>query len=348
MRLPPTLASLLSLAVVALFGGARLHADVVETKNGARLVGKVTKIDAGSVYLTTEYAGDLVIRQPDVAAITTDGPVAVRLASGTRLDGKVTQAPDGAVQIAGADGTLSTSVDRIAASWPVDGEDPAVAALQRHWTYEATVDINGTSGNSDQLGTGAGFRAKLVSPQDTLQFYSGYNRQVSDGKKSADQFKAGVDYASYFEDRSTWFLRDEAGFDRIMDVRFYDTAAAGYGYAFIKNPVDTLTARVGLAYRYDGYDNPATATVNSAAADFEIAHDLKLANWELNNALTIVPSFQDTRDVIVTQDSFWQVPLASPVWKLRMGVSNDYNSEPGRGIKRLDTSYYTRLILDWN
>jgi hypothetical protein len=30
-----------------------------------------------------------------------------------------------------------------------------------------------------------------------------------------------------------------------------------------------------------------------------------------------------------------------------MGVSNDYSSRPGAGIKRLDTTYYTRLLLDW-
>jgi hypothetical protein len=28
-------------------------------------------------------------------------------------------------------------------------------------------------------------------------------------------------------------------------------------------------------------------------------------------------------------------------------VSNDYNSQPGAGIKRLDTTYFTRLLLDW-
>ena len=347
MPTKPILLTLLAASAALFLGSARLRADVIETKDGARLVGKVTKIDAGNVYLTTAYAGDIVVKQQAVSSLVTDTPVAVRLISGTRLDGRVAGSPEGGVQIAGPDGTLTTSVDKIAASWPVGGLDPAVAALQHHWTYEATVDVSGTSGNSSQLGTGASFNAKLSTLQDILQFAAAYNRQTANGLKSADQFKAGVDYASHFTDRSTWFVRDVAGFDRIMDIKFFDTAAAGYGYDFIKNSADTLTGRAGLAYRYDGYNNPRTPAVNSAAADFEIAHDLKLANWELNNALTIVPSFQDSRNVIVTQDSFWQIPLASPVWKLRMGVSNDYNGEPGRGIKRLDTTYYTRLILDW-
>ena len=41
------------------------------------------------------------------------------------------------------------------------------------------------------LGTSYEFRAKLVGPLDTFQYYTAYNRQETDGAVSADQFKAG-------------------------------------------------------------------------------------------------------------------------------------------------------------
>ena len=332
--------------VATLLGSARLAADIVETRNGARIVGKITKVDAGSVFVTTNFAGDLTIKQSEVAAITTDGPLSVRLADGTRIKGRIgTQ--DGTLQVVGSEGTISTSVPRVAAMWEPDAKDPEIAALERHWSFEATVDVEGTSGNKDQLGTAAGFRAKLVTPQDTLQYYTGYNRQVTSGVKSADKFRAGVDYAANFSADSSWYVRDEGGFDRIMDVRFYDTAAAGAGYNILNSRTDLLTGRVGLAYRYEGYDSPRTATVNSAAADFEIANDLKFKISELVTHLAALPAFSDLSNIIVTHDSYYQIPLASPAWKLRIGVSNDYNSKPTIGFKRLDTTYYTRLILDW-
>jgi hypothetical protein len=28
-------------------------------------------------------------------------------------------------------------------------------------------------------------------------------------------------------------------------------------------------------------------------------------------------------------------------------VANDYNSQPGRGVEKMDTSYFTRLVLNW-
>jgi putative salt-induced outer membrane protein YdiY len=344
----PKLNLLLPLLALSALGAAAVsRADVVETKDGSHFVGKITKIDSGAVYLTTDAAGDLVIKQSSVTAIGTDSLLALRLESGTRMDGKVAMTQNGNLQITGNDGVVTTSIDKVAAGWATNGTDPEIVALERHWKYEASVDINGTTGNKDQLGTEGSFSAKLITAQDELDFYTDYNRQVASGVKSADQFKAGVDYTSHFDPRVSWYVKDESGFDRIMDVRLYDTAAAGLGYDLIKNKEDLLTVRGGLGYRYDDYYNPLTPTVNSAAADFEVLHDLKLANWELNNDLTIVPAFNDLRNVIATQDSFFQVPLADPAWKLRMGLSNEYNGEPGAGIKKLDTTYYTRLILDW-
>jgi hypothetical protein len=331
----------------ALAGAAHLAADTVETRDGAKLVGKITKIDDGSVYLDTAYAGSLKIKQSEVTTIRTDNPLSVRLASGTRLEGTLSADAAGALVVTGSDGSITTSVGKVAAVWPAGAKDPALVALERHWTYEATVDINGTTGNKDQLGTGAGFRAKLAGPDDALQYYTAYNRQETGGVESADQFKAGIDYADNFSDRSSWFVRDEGGFDRIMDVDFYDTAAFGYGYDLVKNSEDTLTARLGVAYRYTGYRDPLEPTVSSAAGDLEIVHDFKTKLWEIGNNLTVVPALNNLSDLLITQDSFFQIPLLNPNWKLRIGVANEYNGAPSPGFRRLDTSYYTRLILDW-
>jgi putative salt-induced outer membrane protein YdiY len=325
--------------LAALVAASRLSADVIETKSGARIVGKIARIEAGSIYVSTDFAGDIVIKQSQVTAITTDTPVAVRLATGAQTVGQIATA-NGVLQIAGTGGTIAVPVDQLAATWPA-------GSRENQWKFEATVDIEGTTGNKTQLGTQVGFSATLVTPQETLEYYSGYNRQVTDGAKSADQFKIGVDYTNDLTDRTSWFARDEAGFDRIMDIRLYDTAAVGYGYDLVKTSADTLTVRAGLAYRYDDYEDPLVPTLSTAAADFEIAHDLKEHNWELVNKLTVVPALSEFRNVAATQDSYYQVPLLNPAWKLRIGVSNDYQSEPGPGIEKLDTTYYTRLLLDW-
>lgn len=332
--------------ILGAFSVSPAFADTVETKNGARLVGSVTKIDSGNVYLKTDYAGDIVIKQSDVASISTDAPISVRLESGTVLEGTVS-AEAGAMKISGSDGQLTTTVDKVAATWAPGGEDPRVAALRRHWEYEAGVDITGKTGNSEQLGTQVSARAALKTPEDTLQFYTAYNRQVSDGAKSADQFKAGVDYQNNFSGKKSWYVRDEGGFDRVKDIDLYNVAAFGVGYDLIKEPKHVLTARTGISYRYEGYGNPTTEDVSSAGLDLGLNHEWELENSRIVNRIAFVPTFEDLGVFRLTHESFYEVPLASPVWKLRLGISHDYNSEPGLGVEKLDTSYFTRLVLTW-
>lgn len=326
---------------------APLRADQIETRNGARIVGKIVRIADGVISVETTYAGTLSVKQAEVASFSTDAPLAVRFTSGTRLDGQVTAGSAGALQIAGTDGTLSTSVDKIAAGWAPGGKDPSMAALERHWSYEAAVDVTGKTGNREQLGTAASVRATLKTAQDTLQFYSGYDRQMVDGTKSADQFRAGVDYQNNFRGRLSWYVRDEGGFDRVKDIELYNVAAVGLGYDVIKEPKHVLTTRAGLSFRYEGYRNPRTEDVKSAGLDFGLGHEKTFANSKLVNRVSFVPTFEDFAVYRLTHESFFEIPLVAPSWKLRLGVSNDYNSAPGAGIEKLDTAYFTRLVLNW-
>ena len=345
MKFPSLPALILASTVVATV--MPTQADVVETKTGARLVGKVTKIDGIAITLVTDYAGTLVVKQSEVVGVKTDAPLFVRLAAGTVMQGMVTPVASGKIEINGQDGTITTSVDKISATWAPGGKDPAIVALERKWTYEAAVDVNGKSGNREQLGTAASLRAKLVGPTDVLQFYSAYNRQSTDGVTSADQFKAGVDYSDNFSGRYSWYVRDEGGSDRVKDINIYNLAAAGFGYDFIQEPKHLLTGRSGLSFRYEDYKNPATEDIKGLGLDFGLNHSYTFSSSKLVNQLSVTPSLEDFSNFHLNHESYYEIPLANPAWKIRFGISHDYNSKPGAGVDRLDTTYFTRMVLNW-
>jgi putative salt-induced outer membrane protein YdiY len=345
MNLLNRLRTVLILAGLAL-AVSSASADVVETKNGARIVGKITKIEGGKIFVTTDYAGDLAIKQSEVTGLITDVPMVVRLEGGITMQGTMVS-EDRTTRINGAYGQRVIQVDKIAAIWATNGEDPEVVARRHHWSYEASLDVTGKTGNSEELGTAGAFRATFKTPDDTLQLYTAYNRQVSDGVTSADQFKLGVDYADNFSGRTSWYARDEGGFDRVKDIDLYDTAAAGLGYDVIKVPKHLLTIRAGLSYRYENYGNPMEEDLKSAGLDFGLNHEWEFKTSKLVDRLTYTPAFEDFSNFHFTHESFYEIPLLDPAWKLRLGVSNDYTSKPGPGIERLDTSYFTRLVLSW-
>ncbi len=333
--------------LAAVFAAGNISADVVEIKGGARIVGKVSKIDGGSVVVATDYAGNITIKQSEVVGITTDAPVAVRFANGTRVDGRITSPEAHRIEVSNSEGKFTSDVAKVAASWGAGGKDPQIVALDRSWAYEAAVDVSGKNGNKSQLGTAASLRATLKGLTDNLQFYTAYDRQIADDRKSADQFKAGLDYASSYSGKNSWYVRNEGGFDRIKDIELYDVAAFGMGFDFIKAPKQTLTGRFGLSFRYEGYKNPSTKDVKGAGLDFGFAHRLELGDSLIINRLTVVPAFEDFANFRLGHESFYEMPLANPSWKLRLGVSNDYNSKPGRGVEKMDTAYFTRLVLNW-
>ena len=359
------LASLLAIQTVS--------ADVVETKDGARLVGKVLQIDGLVIVLDTVYAGSVKIKQSEVMSVTTDSPANIRLSTGNVLKGTLADLGSGDLIVKSPDGVVHTSADKIVATWKLDAQDPEVIALQRSWGYEATVDVVGKTGNSEQLGSGFGFRATLNGPRDKLQLYSAYDRQITQGQVSADQLKAGVDYQSSFSGRYSWYMRDEAGFDRVKLVAFSNVAATGLGYDFIKKPKHTLNLRAGFAHlteiynedpvRYAALVNPpppgvpipadqakrqaTTGTVNSTNFDFGLSHSLELLDFSVVTRISFIPSVNDYVDHHLVHESFLEVPLHTLMWKVRMGVVNDYTSKPVVNTKRLDTTYFTHFVLSW-
>jgi hypothetical protein len=322
-------------------------ADVVETKSGARLTGKVVKIDGTAITLSTDYAGDIAIKQDEVVSLTTEEARFVRLSGGTVMAGTIAPTEGGKIQITGDDGVIITSIDKVAATWAPGSNDPAMAALATRWTFEAAADVTGKTGNREQFGTAVSARAKRIGPTDVLQFYTAYNRQEADGVTSADQFKAGIDYANNFAGRKSWYMRDEGGFDRVKDIELYNLAATGLGYDFVKREKQILTGRFGLAFRYEGYRNPASEDVKSFGLDMGLHHEYLFNDAKLVNDLTYTPAFNDFTNFRSTHESYFEIPLMNPEWKLRLGLSNDYSSQPGTGVEKLDTTYFTRFVLSW-
>jgi putative salt-induced outer membrane protein YdiY len=334
---------------IAAFCTARLGAaDVVETSNGARIVGRVTTIHGGVVIVQTDYAGEIKVKQALVTSITTDHPIAVKVANGTRFIGFVASTTSGELKITGPTASIETPLAKVVESWAAGEEDPDVVALRRKWSYEAGVDINGRTGTQTQTGTALAYRARLAGPDDTFQYYANYNRQEAKSQVSADQFKAGIDYANSFSPLRSWYVRDAGGFDRVNKITFDDVAAAGYGYDFIKkDDNELLTGRVGASYRYDEYSTPGTSTLSTVGADFELEYTKKIRKSQLHDKLEFVPSFQQVDNYIVNHEFAYEIPLTRSLWKIRIGMSNSYNSTPAPGVDRFETLYFTRLVLTW-
>ncbi len=354
---------LIPLFLVGVITVSCLEADTIVTKNGSSIYGKIIGIEGGKMKVATDFAGEIEIDKAQIDHFSSDEPIFVSFESGSSYVGKVTGTENGELTIATQDGDLSTSIDKVNESWQPGTESPAakrqaaeLAKLERKWSYEAAFDLTGKSGNSDSTGLSTSFRAKLTGPDDTLQFYARANFEETDDVRSADDSRAGVDYANSLNDKWNWYVRSEFGRDVIKDIELYINTAAGFGYTFTKTERRELNVRGGIGYRFESYDDillpdgsfVPRADLSSASADFGLFHQENMKLGRLVNRLTYTPAFDDFANFRAVHDSSLELPMKSENYSIRLGLSNEYDSEADLSDKdELDTTYYIRLVLNW-
>ena len=333
----------------SLFISSLATADVVRTVDGAQLTGTITLIDKGVIHLKTAYAGELKIKQDQVASFESDAPRVVRLASGTLMAGPITSNGNGNIRIQSEDGVLETNTAKVAAAWAPGSEDPEVARNRREWRYDASVDLTGKTGNTEKFRLGTSLQAKLVGPDDTLAFFFEYEQAEEEGNKTEDRAAGGGSYESFFSEVLGWYVRTELETDAIDNIKLRSTTAGGLSYRLIKKDHQSLVARTGLGYRYTAYDDTSVDDESSATLDFGLAHSYRFENdFKIKNDITYVPSIDDFANYRIVHDSGLEIPVGSgDNWKIRMGIKNEYESETTSEHK-LDTSYYTKMIYSWD
>ena len=342
--------SRLAAVLLALAAMAPARADLIEIRDGSSLRGKMVKIEDGVIAFETTYAGVIKINQAMVTGFITDAPVNLTLGNGISLLGRVERQGD-CLRIREAGGSFPTSVGEIvslqSSGMGGTGATSAQPVLPGNWTYEITADVVGKSGNSNAFGTTAGACATRTTPRNLLKVYGAGAYSKQDGAVSANSTKAGADYSATLTDALSWYVRTETGRDEIKDLKFYDTTAVGFGHDLIKNKRQTLTERLGLAYRFETYGTN-TRSLSVPALDAGLINTYAFKTVKMFNTLSFVPSLGNFSDNRLIQDSCFEFRLRdSDLWKVRTGVNNDYAGRPADHKVRLDTTYYTRLVLLW-
>lgn len=317
-------------------------ADEINLENGSKIIGTIEKFDKKTVQVKTDYAGKLSIDLTKVISFTSDNPLNVSFTDKKRAAGKVTWTK-GQVLIQKADGNVFVSRETPEIAWHNTLADPFL----RQWNFELGLDMAGKTGNSERISAGGKARAKMQGPDDKLLLSVKYAYAKDDGVNSDNSVLGGVDYEKYFSSVHSLYARVEAEHDRIKGLDFRTTAAAGYGYYFLKTEHHTLRGRTGLMYRYDLLTDDSTES--RVGVDFGLSHMYQFANsWKMLNEVVYTPSFKGLEDYQIYHESSLYIPVAaSDIWKFELGVSNDYNSTPPADKKYLDTTYFMRLVLNW-
>jgi hypothetical protein len=319
-------------------------ADRIELTDGSAINGKLLSAEGGKFKFETAFAGTIEVKLEAVKSFSTDAPVNVGLSSGSAILGTVART-DAGIRIDSGNGQVNSPTSGIAAVWVQGADSPEVRARTRHWAYEASLAINGRTGGAEKFASALAFKATLESAQDKLIFVLQGEKAEDNDVETANRQFAGVDYSSFFSNKNVWYARTSIEKDAIKELDLRSSTAFGIGRKLIKKETHDLEMRVGLSYLYENYANGTK--FDSPGLDLALIHAYQFKTGKLNNTLTYTPTFKDTGNYRLHHESTYEMPITASLWKLKSGVMNDYTSMPQPGIDRLDTLYFTSLILNW-
>lgn len=331
---------------------ASAAADRIELVDGSVIHGQLRYAEDGRFLVQTDFAGTMSIDQAKVRAFSTDAPVNLALSSGSALLGRVEPAGTGVAVVASGVRVEAAPAD-IASIWLAGEDSPQVRLLRmqaeksrRRWAYEAAVAIAGRTGVSEKFAANLGFKATLQSEFDKLVFTLAAERARDNGVDTADRQFGGVDYSAFISENNLWYARTSLEKDRIKNLDLRSTTAFGLGRKLIKSEQQDLEARLGLSYIYETYTDGTK--FDSPGADLALLHTYQFATAKMSNMLAYTPAFEDFGNYRLKHESTLEMPIVASQWKLRVGLANDYQSVPPAGVsEKLDTTYFTSLILNW-
>jgi putative salt-induced outer membrane protein YdiY len=298
--------------------------------------------------METEYAGTIEIDMNRIASLTTDAPVSSKLEDDTVVTGEMAIQEDGYLTIDNQNVNVRVPVEQLTASWLPDATPPVEAGFPqaRAWHYTVGADITGKRGNSKESGTSIRGEASLVSDDDELRFYISMDRADNDGEKTSDEVIFGSSYVSYFSDLIGWYVGTELERDPFESIDLRASASAGLSYWLVEEADFNLELQSGLGFRHESFEDGTNE--NSPTLDIKLLNEWHINSWmDMTNMLSYSPSITDLDDYLLVQDSGINMPIGASRWSLRLGLKNNYKSEPAVGRKKLDTTYYSRLLLSF-
>ena len=333
---------------VAIFGANSALADVVITKDGARLAGTITLIDKDKIFLDTAYAGSIEIAQDQVASFETKDAVNVRLADGMTASGPIEPTAEDSIRIRANEGPKTIETAQIAASWRPGAEDPEVVRNRRVWQYDASVDIDGETGNSEEFEVEARLAARLKGPNDVFGVYIEYEFTEEDNVQTDDRIQGGAGYESFFSEVMGYYIRGELEKDRTEDIDLRALGSGGLSYRLINQSNQSLILRTGAGYETTSFSN-ANDDVSGATLEFALNHSYSFKDsFRIVSQVVYIPEVEDFDNYRIEFDSGVELPFGrNENWAIGFGIENEYESQ--RNADRdLETTYYTRLIYSWD
>lgn len=296
-------------------------------------------------------------------AMAQTGPAQLTLTNGDTLSGTILGREQGAIilqhellgEIRLPEGRIEETRLAAAPQAPEDVQAPQPAAetetpdlllepLLPGWERQFDLGISGSEGNSQSRNIHGALTAKAESPEYRWDVQMAYDAAEEDGNRSREQFFAQAN-RDWLEPGSPHFYFAQGRFDW-DDFQGWDyrvNTAGGYGYEFIDRPGWALRGKAGLGVsREFGGDEDELSPEGLLGLE---------SFWKLSEhhsiefVTTLFPQLNEMGEYRSLTSLSW-VNKLNATMRLKVGLTNEYDSDVGEDVKHNDFAYTTALSWD--
>jgi len=299
-------------------------------------------------------------------ALGQTGPAQVTLINGDTLSGTILGREPGAIilqhellgeirlpegRIAETRFAAAAAPEDAQAPQPAAAETPAVETpdlllepLLPGWERQFDLGLIGSEGNSQSRNVHGALTAKTESPEYRWDVQMVYDAAEEDGNRSREQFfaQANRDWLTPGSPHF-YFALGRFDWDDFQDWDYRVNTAGGYGYEFVDRPGWTLRSKTGLgASRKFGGDEDELSPEGLLGLEsfwkFSEHHSIEFVT-------TLFPQLNEMGEYRSLTSLSW-VNKLNATMRLKVGLTNEYDSDVGEDVKHNDFTYTTALSWD--
>jgi putative salt-induced outer membrane protein YdiY len=325
---------------LACAAAASAHGDEVRLRNGDRLTGEITAIEAGKLSIKVPYAGNIKVDIGQVDTFETTEPVSVLIDEASRIQAIVRAEAGGKVVLEAPD-WLETEPLPITRLTALTRKPEAPVTI----TGRANAGISSSSGNTSTQSYH--LDAEVIARSVQNRFTAGVagNRKTDHGVVTESNSLSYLKYDHFLSKQWYAYANTNAERDPFKDIRLRTTLGAGTGYQFIESEKTNLSVEGGV--NYVNTDRATAPDESFPAARAALKYDHFIS--EKVQLFLVDEAYVDLKDrengFLRTQTGI-RVPLGTRL-TTTLQYNVDWDASPAPGLASTDRTLLFTLGYFW-
>lgn len=317
-------------------------ADEVHLTNGDRLTGEILRMENQELLLKTTYAGEVIIKWPEVVCVVSQKDLTVVLKSKEVLIGRATCPSTGVIQVVGDN--IGESARLSPADLHAINPSPPPPAI----TYKGSVTAGGsvTDGNTDSKAVNTSAKFEARSKRHRFTIGAKYNEGETDDKLTARNTTGSFKYDFFVTKKLYSYAQSLFERDDFQDLDLRSTMGLGLGYQIFDSKRASLFGEAGVSYFNEDYelseDRHYTSGRWSVGFDYQLIPE-RVKFFHLHEGYY---SLEESDSYYIRSEQGFRLPLVYH-FLANFQVDYDYNSQPAPGKQKTDTVYIFGLAYEY-